>query len=47
MSVKVGDRLIGLMDLSAVWLWAEFYENELPLLSNGGQKIERSQLSRL
>jgi membrane fusion protein, copper/silver efflux system len=39
MSVKVGDRLIGLMDLSAVWLWAEFYENELPLLSTG-QKIK-------
>ena len=38
MSVKVGDRLMGLVDLSAVWLWAEFYENELPLLSTG-QKI--------
>jgi Cu(I)/Ag(I) efflux system membrane fusion protein len=39
MSVKVGDRLMGLLDLSAVWLWAEFYENELPLLSTG-QKIK-------
>jgi Cu(I)/Ag(I) efflux system membrane fusion protein len=39
MSVKVGDRLIALVDLSAVWLWAEFYENELPLLSTG-QKIK-------
>ena len=39
MSVKVGDRLMGLVDLSAVWLWAEFYENELPLLSTG-QKIK-------
>ena len=39
MSVKVGDRLMGLVDLSAVWLWAEFYENELPLL-NTGQKIK-------
>jgi Cu(I)/Ag(I) efflux system membrane fusion protein len=39
MSVKVGDRLMGLVDLSAVWLWAEFYENELPLLSTG-QKIQ-------
>jgi Cu(I)/Ag(I) efflux system membrane fusion protein len=38
-SVKVGDRLMGLVDLSAVWLWAEFYENELPLLSTG-QKIK-------
>jgi Cu(I)/Ag(I) efflux system membrane fusion protein len=35
MSVKLGDRLIGLVDLSVVWLWAEFYENELPLLSTG------------
>jgi len=39
MSVKVGDPLMGLVDLSAVWLWAEFYENELPLLSTG-QKIK-------
>jgi Cu(I)/Ag(I) efflux system membrane fusion protein len=38
MNVKVGDRLMGLVDLSEVWLWAEFYENELPLLSTG-QKI--------
>jgi membrane fusion protein, copper/silver efflux system len=38
MNVKVGDRLMGLVDLSAVWMWAEFYENELPLLSTG-QKI--------
>jgi membrane fusion protein, copper/silver efflux system len=39
MSVKVGDRLMSLVDLSVVWLWAEFYENELPLLSTG-QKIK-------
>jgi membrane fusion protein, copper/silver efflux system len=39
MSVKVGDRLMGLVDLAVVWLWAEFYENELPLLSTG-QKIK-------
>jgi RND family efflux transporter MFP subunit len=39
MSVKAGDRLMGLADLSAVWLWAEFYENELPLLHTG-QKIK-------
>jgi Cu(I)/Ag(I) efflux system membrane fusion protein len=38
MSVKVGDRLMSLVDLSAVWLWAEFYENELPLLH--GQKLK-------
>ena len=39
MSVKVGDRLMSLVDLSAVWLWAEFYENELPLLASG-QKLK-------
>jgi membrane fusion protein, copper/silver efflux system len=38
-NVKVGDRLMGLVDLSAVWLWAEFYENELPLLRIG-QRIK-------
>lgn len=39
MNVKVGDRLMSLVDLSVVWLWAEFYENELPLLA-AGQKIK-------
>jgi Cu(I)/Ag(I) efflux system membrane fusion protein len=39
MNIKVGDRLMGLVDLSVVWLWAEFYENELPLLSTG-QRIK-------
>jgi len=38
MSVKPGDPLVSLVDLSTVWMWAEFYENELPLLSVG-QKI--------
>jgi Cu(I)/Ag(I) efflux system membrane fusion protein len=33
--VSVGDRLVSLADLSAVWVWAEFYENELPLLRPG------------
>ena len=39
MSVKVGDRLVSIVDLSRVWVWAEFYENELPLLQPG-QKLE-------
>ncbi len=38
MSVKTGDPLVSLVDLSTIWMWAEFYENELPLLSIG-QKI--------
>jgi Cu(I)/Ag(I) efflux system membrane fusion protein len=32
MSVKMGDRLVGVMDLSRLWLWADFYENEVGLL---------------
>jgi len=33
--VSVGDHLVDLVDLSSVWVWAEFYENELPLLKPG------------
>jgi Cu(I)/Ag(I) efflux system membrane fusion protein len=33
--VSVGDHLVDLVDLSSVWVWAEFYENELPLLKTG------------
>jgi Cu(I)/Ag(I) efflux system membrane fusion protein len=33
--VAAGDRLIDIVDLSSVWVWAEFYENELPLLQPG------------
>ena len=41
MSVKTGDRLIGVIDLSRLWLWAEFYENEAGLLRQG-QKLDIS-----
>src|SRR5262249_13184829 len=37
-SVKVGDMLVEIADLSVVWVWAEFYENELSMLS-AGQKL--------
>jgi Cu(I)/Ag(I) efflux system membrane fusion protein len=37
--VKVGDMLVEVADLSVVWVWAEFYENELPMLQVG-QKID-------
>jgi Cu(I)/Ag(I) efflux system membrane fusion protein len=37
-SVKVGDMLVEVADLSLVWVWAEFYENELSMLQIG-QKI--------
>jgi Cu(I)/Ag(I) efflux system membrane fusion protein len=33
--VKVGDMLVEVADLSLVWVWAEFYENELPMLKVG------------
>jgi RND family efflux transporter MFP subunit len=38
-SVKVGDRLAQVLDLSRLWLWAEFYENEIEFLREG-QPIE-------
>jgi len=38
-SVKVGDMLVEVADLSVVWVWAEFYENELSMLKVG-QKID-------
>lgn len=34
-SVKPGDRLVEVADLSVVWVWAEFYENELRMLQQG------------
>lgn len=34
-SVKVGDRLVDVADLSVVWVWAEFYENELSMIRQG------------
>lgn len=37
-SVKVGDMLAEVADLSVVWVWADFYENEVSMLQ-AGQKI--------
>src|SRR5262249_2474661 len=34
-NVKVGDMLVEVADLSVVWVWAEFYENELSMLQVG------------
>src|SRR5437763_6346215 len=36
--VKTGDLLVEVADLGVVWVWAEFYENELSMLQTG-QKI--------
>ena len=37
-SVKTGDHLVDVADLSGVWVWADFYENELAMLKPG-QKV--------
>ena len=37
-NVKMGDMLVEVADLGVVWVWAEFYENELSMLQPG-QKI--------
>jgi Cu(I)/Ag(I) efflux system membrane fusion protein len=34
-NVKVGDMLVEVADLSVVWIWGEFYENELSMLHVG------------
>jgi membrane fusion protein, copper/silver efflux system len=37
MNVKTGDKLVNVLDLSNLWVWAEFYENEIGLLKRGQQ----------
>jgi RND family efflux transporter MFP subunit len=34
-SVNGGDQLVDIADLSVVWVWAEFYQDELPMLKKG------------
>lgn len=49
--VSIGDHLVDVVDLSSVWVWADFYENELPLLRPGlavtitGASLQRGSLS--
>jgi Cu(I)/Ag(I) efflux system membrane fusion protein len=31
----LGDHLVDIADLSVVWVWAEFYQDELPMLKKG------------
>ncbi len=33
--VSVGDHLVDVADLSVVWVWAQFYQDELPMLRQG------------
>jgi Cu(I)/Ag(I) efflux system membrane fusion protein len=33
--VTVGDHLVDITDLSVVWVWAQFYQDELPMLKTG------------
>jgi len=35
MSVKMGEPLVEVADLSTVWVWGEFYQDELPMLRLG------------
>ncbi len=35
MGVKPGDKLMSVLNLSGLWLWANFYENEVGLLHEG------------
>ena len=34
-SVATGDRIVDVADLSSVWVWAQFYQDELPMLKKG------------
>src|SRR6266496_1752276 len=38
-NVRVGDMLVEVADLSLVWVWAEFYENELSMLQTGQKTV--------
>jgi Cu(I)/Ag(I) efflux system membrane fusion protein len=38
-NVQAGDKLLRVLDLSKLWLWADFYENEIGLLKEG-QRIQ-------
>jgi Cu(I)/Ag(I) efflux system membrane fusion protein len=33
--VAVGDHLVDIADLSVVWVWTQFYQDELPMLKKG------------
>lgn len=44
--VAPGDHLVDVVDLSAVWVWAEFYQEELPLLKPGVQVTISSSANR-
>ncbi len=33
--VAVGDKVVDVADLSAVWVWAQFYQEDLPMLKAG------------
>lgn len=33
--VVAGDSLVGIADLSVVWVWAQFYQDDLPMLKAG------------
>ncbi len=40
--VMVGDHLVDIADLSVVWVWADFYQEELPLLKTNLPVVVKS-----
>jgi Cu(I)/Ag(I) efflux system membrane fusion protein len=42
-NVKVGDHLVDVVDISTVWIWAEFFETELSMLEPGQDVIVTSK----
>ncbi len=40
--VMAGDHLVDVADLSTVWVWADFYQDELPMLKKGQPVIVTS-----
>jgi Cu(I)/Ag(I) efflux system membrane fusion protein len=42
--VMVGDSLVSVSNLSVVWVWAEFYENEISVIARG-QKVKLTAIA--
>ncbi len=42
MSIAMGNPLVDVADLSVVWVWGEFYQDELPMLQKGQEVVVTS-----
>ena len=47
MRVMPGEKLFDIADLCSVWVMADIYENELPLVNRGRLQGSRSVISRV